>query len=76
MAQYTEGTTARTRQVAYYLGTAILAVVGVLQIVTGISVEQADLIGGYVTGILTLLGAAAPAVAGAKVGSQIKQGVL
>lgn len=74
--EYTEGTTARVRQVAYLAGTAVLAVLGVLQIVTGISTEQVELIGGYVTGVLTLLGAAAPAVAGLKVGSQIKQGVL
>lgn len=74
--EYTEGTTARVRQVAYLVGTAVLAVVGVLQIVAGVSAEQADLVGGYVTGILTLLGSAAPAVAGLKVGSQLKQGVL
>lgn len=74
--EYTEGTTARVRQVSYLAGTAILAIVGVLQIVTGLSAENAELIGGYVTGILTLLGSAAPAVAGLKVGSQINRGVL
>lgn len=67
---------ARIRQTAYYAGSALLALLGILQIWTGIDAGQIENIGNTITGLLTLLGGAAPAVAALKVGNQLKTGSL
>ena len=67
----------KVRQSGYYLASAVLAVLGIVQIWSGVeTAATVEDISGIITGLLTLLGGAAPAVAGAKVSQQRKEGLF
>ncbi|QWS67794.1 holin [Gordonia phage DekHockey33] len=61
------------RQTGYYVGSLLLAVLGIVQLWTSVDLDQ---ISESITGILTLLGATAPAYAGSKLGDQIRSGSI
>ncbi|AWY03829.1 holin [Gordonia phage Nedarya] len=63
----------RVRQTGYYAGTLLLAVLGIVQLWTSADVSS---ISESIAGILTLLGATAPAYAGSKLGDQIRNGTV
>ncbi|ANA86948.1 holin [Gordonia phage Switzerland] len=63
----------RVRQTGYYVGSLLLAVLGIVQLWTSVDLDQ---ISESITGILTLLGATAPAYAGSKLGDQIRSGSI
>ncbi|AOE44423.1 holin [Gordonia phage Strosahl] len=63
----------RVRQTGYYAGTLLLAVLGIVQLWVSVDLGQ---ISETLTGLLTLLGATAPAYAGSKLGDQIRSGSI
>ncbi|BBY78886.1 hypothetical protein H7I53_17810 [Mycolicibacterium pulveris] len=67
---------AKTRETIYYLGTIIVGGVGLAVTVGALTADQGSNIGQIVTGLLTLLGAGAPALAARKTGEQRKGGVF
>ncbi|AHG24054.1 holin [Mycobacterium phage LittleGuy] len=66
----------KVRETLYYLGTIIPGVVGIALIWGGLDAGSAESIGDILVGVLTLLGASAPAVAAKKVNEQRKDGTL
>ena len=66
----------KIRQTLYYLGTIIPGVIGIALIWGGIDSGVADNISQLVVGVLSLLGAGAPATAAVKVSQQRKDGTL
>ena len=66
----------KARETLYLIGTMIPAIVGILVMWTGVSQEGADNLAQVITGLITLLGAGAPATAAAVVRKQNKQGTF
>ena len=66
----------KLRQTLYYLGTLITGGLGILVLYGAIDQGAADHLGGIVTGIVALFGAAAPAVAANQVNKQRKDGTF
>lgn len=66
----------KARETLYLIGTMIPAIVGILVMWTGVSQEGADNLAQVVTGLITLVGAGAPATAAAVVRKQNKQGTF
>lgn len=66
----------KARETLYLIGTMIPAIVGILVMWTGITQEGADNLAQVVTGLITLVGAGAPATAAAVVRKQNKQGTF
>lgn len=64
----------KVRQTIYYVGTVITAVIGCALLWGGLSADAAHSIVNVLGGVLTLLGAGAPAVAARTVGKQMKNG--
>lgn len=68
--------TPKVRQSIYALASAGLALLGLAQVWVGIDAGTVSSINQVVAGLLTLLGAGAPAVAAQKVNTQRKDGTL
>jgi hypothetical protein len=66
----------KIRETLYYLGAIIPGVVGIALVWGGIEQGSATAIGDVLVGLLTLLGATAPAVAAKKVNEQRKDGTF
>ena len=66
----------KARETLYLIGTMIPAIVGILVMWTGVTQEGADNMAQVVTGLITLVGAGAPATAAAVVRKQNKQGTF
>lgn len=66
----------KARETLYLIGTMIPAIVGILVMWTGVTQEGADNLAQVVTGLITLVGAGAPATAAAVVRKQNKQGTF
>ena len=66
----------KIRESLYYLGTIVPGVIGLALIWGGIDQGAADSLGDILAGVLSLIGAAAPATAAAKVNQQRKDGTL
>jgi hypothetical protein len=64
------------RQTIYYIGTLISGVIGIALLWGGISSGSADSIQQIVAGVVSLLGAGAPAIAAKKVDTQRKDGTF
>lgn len=67
---------AKLRQTYYYFGSIVTGAIGILLVFNGISAGTAGHITEILTGFGALLGAGAPALAGKKVGEQLKEGVF
>lgn len=67
---------AKTRETIYYLGTLVVGGVGLAVTVGALTADQGSNIGQIITGLLTLLGAGAPALAAKKTGDQRKDGTF
>ncbi len=67
---------AKARQTYYYFGSIVTGVVGILLLFNGVKAGTAENVTEILAGLGTLLGAGAPALAGRKVGEQLKNGVF
>lgn len=68
--------TPKIRESLYYVGTIVPAIIGLALIWGGIDQASADSIGDIIAGVVSLLGAGAPATAAAKVRQQRKDGTF
>ncbi|MCK0174816.1 hypothetical protein [Mycolicibacterium sp. F2034L] len=67
---------AKIREIIYYLGTLLVGGVGLAVTLGALTAEQGANIGQILTGLLTLLGAGAPALAAKKTAEQRKDGTF
>jgi len=67
---------AKTREIVYYLGTILIGGIGIAITVGALTSDQGASLGQAITGILTLLGAGAPALAAKKTGEQRNDGTF
>lgn len=67
---------ANTREIIYYVGTLLVGGIGLAVTVGALTADQGANIGQVITGLLTLLGASAPALAAKKTGEQRKDGTF
>ena len=67
---------AKTREIVYYLGTILIGGIGIAITVGALTSDQGASLGQAITGILTLLGAGAPALAATKTGEQRNDGTF